>query len=73
MADTVALRTAVDTAWSIFCATHDDVDAADSRRCLRERHLQERGEACEGKVEGKVEELASFGLAYLARLAEDEC
>ena len=69
MADTVALRTADDAAWSIFCATHDDVDAAGSRHCLRERHLQERGEACEGKVE----ELASFGLAHLARLAEDEC
>ena len=69
MVDTVGLRTAVETAWSIFCATHDDVDPADSRRCLLERHLQGR---CEAR-EGEVEELASFGLAYLARLPEDEC
>jgi hypothetical protein len=69
MVDTVALRTAVDTAWSIYRATHDDVDAADNRRCLLERHLQGRWET----REGDVEELASSGLAYLARLPEDEC
>lgn len=69
MVDTVALRTAVDTAWSIFCATHDGVDAADSRRCLLDRHLHGR---CEARKED-VEELASFGLAYLARLPQDEC
>jgi hypothetical protein len=69
MVDDVALRTAVETAWSVFCATHDGVDAADSRRCLLERHLQGRLEA----REEEVEELASFGLAYLARLPEDEC
>ena len=69
MVDTVALRTAVETAWTVFCATHDGVDAADSRRFLLERHLQERLES----REEEVEELASFGLAYLARLPEDEC
>ena len=69
MVDTVALRTAVETAWSIFCATHEGVDAADGRRCLLERHLQGRCEARGEDVEG----LASFGLAYLARLPEDEC
>jgi hypothetical protein len=69
MVDDVALRTAVETAWSVFCATHDGVDAADSRRCLLERHLQGMLEA----REEEVEELASFGLAYLARLPEDEC
>jgi hypothetical protein len=69
MVDDVALRTAVETAWSVFCATHDGVDAADSRRCLLERHLQGMLEA----REEEVEELASFGLAYLARLHEDEC
>ena len=68
MVDTVTLRTAVETAWSIFCATHDGVDA-DSRRCLLERHLQGR---CEAREE-EVDELASFGLAYLARLPADEC
>ena len=69
MVDTVTLRTAVETAWSIFCATHDGVDFADSRRCLLERHLQGR---CEAREE-EVDELASFGIAYLARLPEDEC
>ena len=69
MVDTVTLRTAVETAWSIFCATHDGVDVADSRRSLLERHLQGR---CEAREE-EVDELASFGLAYLARLPKDEC
>ena len=69
MVDTVTLRAAVETTWSIFCATHDGVDVADSRRCLLERHLQGR---CEAREED-VDELASFGLAYLARLPEDEC
>jgi len=63
------LRSAVDTAWTIYRATHDGVDAADSRRCLLERHLNGRPEV----REGAVDELASFGLAYLALLPEDEC
>ena len=66
MVSTVALRV-VDPAW--FCATHDRVDAAESSRCLLERPLQGR---CEAREE-EVDELASFGLAYLARLPEDEC
>jgi hypothetical protein len=69
MVDTVTLQTAVETTWSIFCATHDGVDVADSRRCLLERHLQGR---CEAREE-EVDELASFGLAHLARLPKDEC
>lgn len=69
MVDTATLRTAVETAWSAFCATHEGVDAADSRRCLLERHLQGR---CEARKED-VEELASLGIAYLARLPEHEC
>ena len=69
MVDTVTLRTAVETAWPVFCATHDGVDIADSRRSLLERHLQGR---CEGRKEDG-DELASFGLAYLARLPKDEC
>jgi hypothetical protein len=69
MIDTEAVRKAVENAWSIFCATHDGVDAADSRRCLLERHLQ--GRCAARQVD--VEELASFGLAYLARLPESEC
>jgi len=69
MVDEAPLRKAVDTAWSIYLATHSDVDAADGRRCLLERHLQSRWEACENDSE----ELACFGLAYLERLPEDEC
>lgn len=59
MVDTLVLRTAVEAAWSNFCATQDGVDA--SRRCLLKRHLG-RCEDCEKDGE----ELASFGLAYLA-------
>jgi len=66
MVSTVALRV-IDTAWSIVCATHDRVDAAESSRCMLERHLQVR--ARKEEAEG----LASFGLAYLALLPEDEC
>lgn len=69
MADEVSVKKAVDTAWSVYRATHDGVDVADNRRCLLKRHLHGRSEA----REGDVEELASFGLAYLARLPEDEC
>jgi hypothetical protein len=46
-----------------------DVDAADTRPCLLERHLQGRWEA---RV-SDAEELTGFGLAYLERLPEDEC
>ena len=69
MVDTVTLQTAVETTWSIFCTTHDGVDVADGRRGLLERHLQGR---CEAREED-VDELASFGLAYLARLPKGEC
>jgi hypothetical protein len=48
MVDDVPLRTAVHTVWSLYLATHRDVDDAESRRCLLERHLQgEMGIACE--------------------------
>lgn len=64
-----SLRKAVDIAWSVFRATQDGIDAADSRRYLLERHLSGRPEA----RGGDVEELAAFGLVYLAQLPEDEC
>ena len=57
------------TVWSLYRAKHRDVDAADSRRCLLQRHLQGRSEA---RV-SEVEELTGFGLAYLNRLPKDEC
>src|ERR1700739_559657 len=69
MVAAVLLRTAVHTVWSLYLAKHRGVDAADSRRCLLERHLQGRWEA---RV-SDAEELTGFGLAYLERLPEDEC
>ena len=69
MVKDVPLRTAVDTVWSLFRAKHRDVDAAGSRRCLLERHLQGRWEA----RMSDAEELTGVGLAYLERLPEDEC
>jgi hypothetical protein len=67
MVDEVPTRKAVDTAWAVYLATHRDVDAADSRRCLLERHLQGRFEAAQG-----TEELTCSGLAYLDRIPEDQ-
>jgi hypothetical protein len=69
MVDDVPLRTAASTVWSLYLVKHRDVDAADKRRCLLERHLQGRWEA---RV-SDAEDLTGCGLAYLERLPEDEC
>ncbi len=69
MVDDAVLKTAAETAWTVYRAQHPDVDAFDSRRCLLERHLHRRGE----ERESDAEELASFGIAYLHRLPSDEC
>jgi hypothetical protein len=61
------LRKAVDTAWTVYLATHRDVDAADGRRCLLERHLQGMEAS-----QSETEELTCSGLAYLDRLPRDE-
>ena len=58
------VRQAVDTAWTVYRATHDDVHEMDERRCLLELHLQERWEP----QEDAVERLTCVGLAYLERL-----
>jgi hypothetical protein len=68
MSDGVPLRKAVDTAWAVYLATHRDVDVADGRRCLLERHLQGRSEISHSETE----ELACSGLAYLDRIPKDE-
>jgi hypothetical protein len=68
MVDEVPLRKAVDTAWTVYLATHRDVDDADSRRCLLERHLQRSLEASQSSTE----ELTCSGLAYLDRVPKDE-
>ena len=57
---------AVDTAWTIYRATHNDVHESDERRCLLERHLQQRKPR-----EHEVEELTNVGLAYLERLPNE--
>lgn len=62
------LRKAVDTAWTIYLAVHRDVDVADGRRCLLERHLRGKLEASQSETE----ELTCSGLAYLDRLPRDE-
>lgn len=68
MVDEVPVKKAVQTAWAIYLATHQDVDVADGRQCLLERHLQGRFEA----RQGETEELVCSGLAYLDRLPKDE-
>jgi hypothetical protein len=62
------VRKAVDAAWTVYVATHRDVDVADRRRCLLERHLQGRLEASQSEPE----ELTCSGLAYLDRIPKDE-
>jgi hypothetical protein len=68
MADEASLTTVVARTWADYLATHRDVDAADSRRCLLERHLQRKWENSPSDVEG----LVCSGLAYLRRTAQDE-
>jgi hypothetical protein len=69
MVDDGTLRRAIDTAWSVYCARHREVDAADSRRCWLERHLHGRREA----RGGDADDLTAFGIAYLEWLPEEEC
>jgi hypothetical protein len=69
MVDTVAVRRAADTAWTVHRAAHPDVDTKDSRRCLLERYLHRRQE----ERESDIEELSSFGITHLRRLPADEC
>ena len=68
MIDEAALRRAIDMAWSVHLATHRDVDVADGRRCLLERHLHSRWVA----HENDIEELTCSGLDFLRRLPEEE-
>ncbi|MEA2985655.1 MAG: hypothetical protein QOD94_1909 [Alphaproteobacteria bacterium] len=68
MVDEPAIQKAVATTWTVYLATHHDVDAADSRRCLLERHLQRKWENNQSDAEG----LVCSGLAYLDRTAKNE-
>lgn len=71
MSDRALLRTAIDTALCVYVyhATHSGVHDGDHRRCLLERHLHGRWDA----HSGDADELTGFGIAYLARLAGEEC
>jgi hypothetical protein len=69
MVDDGTLRRAIEPVWSVYRARPREVDAADSRRCLLERHLHGRGEA----RGGDASELTAFGIAYLEWLPEEEC
>ncbi|WP_249132773.1 MULTISPECIES: hypothetical protein [unclassified Bradyrhizobium] len=58
MTDVPLLRTAIDTAWSVYRATHPGVLDGDHRLCLLERPLQGKWEAhC-----GNSEELTGLGI-----------
>ena len=61
MADEGQLLEVVATAWSVYLATHCEVDAADGRRCLLERHLQRKW----GNSRSDAEHLVCSGLAFL--------
>ena len=67
MDDEFPPRVAVDRAWTVYLATHSDVDAADERRCTLERYLHGRWAA----GESDPDELTCTGLSYLSRLGSD--
>jgi hypothetical protein len=67
MDDDSPLKTAVQRTWNLHLATHDDVDAADPRRCSLERYLSGKWQA----GESDPEELTCCGLSYLARLGSE--
>jgi hypothetical protein len=58
----------VDTVWSLFRAKHRDVDAADSRRCLLERHLQGRWEAHVSDAKNSRARLGLLGASSRRRM-----
>ena len=64
MAENFVLGQAVDTAWTVYRATHDDVHELDERRSLLERHLEERWKGRENDTEA----VTCAGLAYLELL-----
>ncbi|MDA9406303.1 hypothetical protein [Bradyrhizobium sp. CCBAU 45384] len=68
MSEDGTLRRALDTAWALYLSMHDDVDPADARRCLLERHLQRSLQA----QQSDTDELARSGLTYLERLPPDD-
>jgi hypothetical protein len=67
MVDEVLLRKALDTAWTVYLATHCDVD-------VRKVDDTYSSGICRGgeASQSETEELACSGLAYLDRLPKDE-
>ena len=70
MVDDIPLRKAVDTVWSLYRASHRDIDEADSRRCLLERHLKGRWEARVGEHSHGGFGLAAWGFWWVWRDAD---
>lgn len=66
MADEDLLQQAVDRVWTIYRATHN-AHESDERRCLLERHLQQRWTA----GERDPEELTCAGLVFLERILSE--
>jgi hypothetical protein len=67
MVDEFVLRQVVDTAWTVYRATHNDVHELDERRCLLERHLQQTWKV----QENDPEKVTCVALAYLERLPRE--
>ena len=65
--DEFPLKIAVDRAWTVHLATHDDIEVADYRRCSLERYLSGKWQA----GESDPDELTCHGLSYLARLGPE--
>jgi hypothetical protein len=68
MEDDSPVKTAVERAWSLHLATHEDIDAADPRRCSLERYLSGKWQA--GEMD--EQELTCHGLSYLRRLGSQD-
>jgi len=45
MSDDAPLKTAVERAWAVHIAMHNDIDSADPRRCSLERYLTNKWRA----------------------------
>ncbi len=65
MDDEAPTKVALERAWTIYLAVHQDgIDPADARRCTLARHLQRKWEA--GQTD--AEDLTCSGLTFLSRL-----
>jgi hypothetical protein len=65
--DGAVVKIALDRAWTVHLALHEDVDPADARRCTLARYLDRKLET--GQTD--PEELTCAGLAFLSRPPSD--